>query len=261
MPMMTERWLVIGTDERMKFLAKQLSTNDRTVYYKNTTVWDEALNKVALELHPTEIVLPIHPLSIQVEELLGIRQARFFAGKLTDQWKQILENKRLHYYLEDETFIWKNAALTAEGFLAHLYKEKVNVQYKTIMITGFGRVAKMLALFLTRLNAKVIIAVRSEAQKAEALAYGYQGIELNEKNIMEADFLINTIPTKWLTKDYESWIIRPIYDVASSPGCLNDFKLSQYELLPALPGKYFPQAAANLLYETILELRKEEANA
>lgn len=167
--MMTERRLVIGTDERMKFLAKQLSTNDRTVYYKNTTVWNEALNKVALELHPTEVVLPIHPLSIQVEELLGIRRARFFAGKLTDEWKQILENKRLHYYLEDETFIWKNAALTAEGFLAHLYKEKVNVQSKTIMITGFGRVAKMLALFLTRLNAKVIIAVRSETQKPRPL--------------------------------------------------------------------------------------------
>ena len=38
---MNERWLVIGTDERMKFLAKQLSANDRTVYYKNTAVWDE----------------------------------------------------------------------------------------------------------------------------------------------------------------------------------------------------------------------------
>ena len=69
MQMMNERWLIIGTDERMRFLAKQLSTNDRTVYYKNTAVWDEALNKVALELHPTEIVLPIHPLTIQVDEL------------------------------------------------------------------------------------------------------------------------------------------------------------------------------------------------
>ncbi|MGN7479472.1 NAD(P)-dependent oxidoreductase [Solibacillus silvestris] len=258
---MNERWLVIGTDERMRFLAKQLSTNDRTVYYKNTAVWDEALNKVALELHPTEIVLPIQPLSIQVEELLGIRQAQFFAGKYTEQWKQFTQNKRVHFYLEDETFIWKNAALTAESFLAHLYKEKVNVQHKTIVITGFGRVAKMLALFLTRLNAKVIIAVRSDTQKAEAIAFGYKGIELNEKNHMHADFLINTIPTNWLTKNYDAWTARPIYDVASSPGCLHDMKLSQYELLPALPGKYFPQAAANLLYETILELRKEETNA
>ncbi|MEK3765044.1 dipicolinate synthase subunit A [Solibacillus sp. FSL K6-4121] len=261
MQMMNERWLIIGTDERMRFLAKQLSTNDRTVYYKNTAVWDEALNKVALELHPTEVVLPIHPLTIQVDELLGIRQAQFFAGKLNDEWKQLLQEKRIHYYLTDETFIWKNAALTAESFLAHLYQGKVNVQYKTFIITGFGRVAKMLALFLTRLNAKVIIAVRSDHQKAEALAYGYKGIELKEGNSVDADFLINTIPTDWLTKNYASWTTRPIYDLASSPGCLNDVKLSQYELLPGLPGKYFPQAAARLLTETILELRKEDKSA
>lgn len=258
---MNERWLVIGTDERMKFLAKQLSANDRTVYYKNTAVWDEALNKVALELHPTSIVLPIQPLKIQVHELLGIRQAQFFVGKLSEEWKQLIENKRVRYYLQQETFIWKNAALTAEGFLAHLYQEKVNIQHKTILITGFGRVAKMLALFLTRLNANVIIAVRSETQKAEAIVYGYKGITLNEKNEIDADFVINTIPTPWLTKKFETWIKRPIYDVASSPGCLHELALSQYELLPALPGKYFPQAAANLLYETILELRKEDTNA
>lgn len=258
---MNERWLVIGTDERMKFLAKQLSANDRTVYYKNTAVWDEALNKVALELHPTSIVLPIQPLKVQVEELLGIRQAKFFVGKLSDEWKQLIENKHVHYYLQQETFIWKNAALTAEGFLAHLYQEKVNIQHKTILITGFGRVAKMLALFLTRLNANVIIAVRSEAQKAEAIVYGYKGITLNEKSEIDADFVINTIPTPWLTKKFETWIKRPIYDVASSPGCLHELTLSQYELLPALPGKYFPQAAANLLYETIVELRKEDTNA
>ena len=36
---MTERWLIIGTDERMKFLAKQLSSDLRTVYYKNSDTY------------------------------------------------------------------------------------------------------------------------------------------------------------------------------------------------------------------------------
>ena len=255
---MTERWLIIGVDERMKFLARQLSGENRTVYYKNATKWDEGLNKVILEFHPTKIVLPIQPLPIEVDEVLGIRQAQIYAGRLNEAWEEKLQVVKPSYYLKDELFIWKNAALTAEGLLAHLYSEKVSVQQKTILITGFGRVAKMLALFLSRLRARVKIAVRSEAQLAEAIAYGYDGILLTEIFEHRADLIINTIPSQWLTKEVlpPSNYISPIYDLASAPGCLKDIVLSQYELLPALPGKYFPQAAATVLYETIVALSK-----
>ena len=255
---MKERWLVIGTDERMKLLAKRLSNNERAVYYKKSDTWDASLNKVVLEFNPTKIVLPIQPLKLEVEQLIGIRNAQIFAGKLTDEWLNLLADEQVHLYLQNEVFIWKNAALTAESFLAHLYQEKVNVQHKKILITGFGRVGKMLALFLSRLHGKVIIAVRSEAQKAEALCYGYEGIDLHEENVRKVDYIINTIPDRWLTEKFQSWMTCPIYDVASAPGCLNEIVLSQYELLPALPGKYFPQAAATILYETMLELGKDE---
>lgn len=131
---------------------------------------------------------------------------------------------------------------------------------KKIVITGFGRVAKMLALFLSRLHAQIIIAVRSKAQQAEAIAYGYEGIELSEQ-LPEADLIINTIPTAWLDTRYEQALQYPLYDVASAPGCLANITLPQYELLPALPGKFFPHAAANVLCETVLRLRKEHINA
>ena len=257
---MTERWLIIGTDERMKFLAKQLSSDARTVYYKNSDTWSPELNKTALEFYPTHIVLPIQPLTLKVEELAGTSQAQIFAGKLNDAWNDALSKKHAQLYLQDETFIWKNAALTAEGFLAHLHQEKVSIQHKKILITGFGRVGKMLALFLSRLHAQIMIAVRSPAQQAEAIAYGYEGVELNT-NLPNVDIIINTIPTKWLTKDYQPLVTCPIYDIASAPGCLDHVKLSQYELLPALPGKFFPQAAAGVLAETILRLRKEHIHA
>ncbi|AWE06729.1 dipicolinate synthase subunit A [Lysinibacillus sp. 2017] len=257
---MSERFLIIGEDERMKFLAKELSNVYPNVYYKKTNTWDEALNKVVLEFHPTKIVLPIHPLAIEVDELLGIRHAEIYAGRLNDKWAQQLQHIKQYDYLQDELFIWKNAALTAEGLLAHLYKERVSVQHKKIIITGFGRVSKMLALFLSRLRANVQIAVRSEAQNAEAIAYGYDGIIINEATVHDADLLINTIPTPWLTKEFLSWSTCPIYDVASAPGCLKDVVLSQYELLPALPGKYFPQAAAKILFETIVALGKDDDN-
>lgn len=258
---MKERWLIIGTDERMKLLAKQLTSKERTIYYKCTTKWDESLNKAILEFHPTIIVLPIQPLKIEVDELYGIRSAQIFAGRIDEHWQKHLQDVKPIYYLQNEAFIWKNAALTAEGFLAHLFVQRVSVQNKKIVITGFGRVAKMLALFLSRLKANVQIAVRSEAQCAEANAYGYEGMLLEADVPCTADLIINTIPTQWLSKEYESWLSCPIYDVASAPGCLNNLVLSQYELLPALPGKYFPQAAANILYETMLDLGRKDKSA
>ena len=256
--MTKERWLVIGTDERMKCLAKRLSSAERTIYYKCTNQWDEALNKIILEFHPSKIILPIQPLQIAVDELYGIRSAEIYAGRLDEDWLSILEGVSVQRYLENERFIWKNAGLTAEGFLAHLFNQQVSIQQKTILITGFGRVAKMLALFLSRLKANVQIAVRSEAQCAEANAYGYEGLMLNSNTPCRADFVINTIPSRWLNEDFQHWLTCPLYDVASQPGCLHNRTIAQYELLPALPGKYFPQAAAEILYETMLELGRKD---
>ena len=48
--MSSEKWLVIGTDARLRMLAKHLTSPNRTVYYKSTTVWDDELNTVSLEV-------------------------------------------------------------------------------------------------------------------------------------------------------------------------------------------------------------------
>lgn len=130
--MTNERRFVIGTDERMKLLAKKLSHPARTVYYKCTDKWDAVVNAAALEFHPQRIVLPIQPLHLEVKELFGIQQAHFFTGKLTEQWQQQLNNQPLYFYLQNEAFIWRNAVLTAEAMLAHLYKEGMALQGKKL---------------------------------------------------------------------------------------------------------------------------------
>lgn len=250
---MMERWLVIGTDARMKLLAKRLMNDNRTVYYKCTNQWNTELNTVLLDYFPQKIILPIQPLRLEVERLQGIHQANFFAGKLTDKWRTLIGARPVAHYLQEEEYIWRNAALTAEAMLAHLYKGNRAVQHKRILITGFGRVAKMLANLLTRLHVHVIIAVRSDVQRAEALAYGYEAHILDTSLQVEADMCMNTIPAPWLDATYKFGAM-PIYDLASAPGCLGGITVADYELLEALPGKYFPHEAAALLYETILQV-------
>lgn len=260
--MSNEKWLVVGTDARLKKLAKKLTNPERTVYYKSKTSWDQELNNIAYQLQPDFIVLPIHPLKVEVPVLLGIDNSIIFSGRINDEWKKILANNTVYFYLEDEEFIWQNAVLTAEAFVSTFYNHtKSAISGKRFIVTGFGRVAKMVGHILRSIGAEVVIAVRSDVQLNEAKAFRYESTYLVDVGEIEADYFINTIPARWLDTTFNEKITMPIFDLASSPGCLqDDVKREQYELLPALPGKFFPQDAANVLYESIVgQLRRRKS--
>ena len=74
-----EKWLIVGEDLRLKELAKYLSKPGRTIFYKKATTWSAELNKIAVDFQPDYIVLPIQPLTFEVEELHGISKAIIFA--------------------------------------------------------------------------------------------------------------------------------------------------------------------------------------
>lgn len=259
--MKQEKWLVVGTDSRLKSLAKKLSDGKRTVYYKNVSIWDEELNKTANSFKPDHLVLPILPIPIEVPAVIGIRDATVYAGKLNDEWRSILSNHDTYFYLEDEAFIWKNAVLTAEGFVSSFYNTKNSIQGKKFIISGFGRVAKMVAHILRSIGADICIAVRSNVALNEAKAFRYEAVYIQDVGNVEANFFVNTIPAKWLDDSLNNELAMPIYDLASAPGCLQDGVVREnYELLPALPGRFFPEDAAHVLYESIVgELRRREA--
>lgn len=248
-----EKWLVIGTDERLRTLAKKLTSPSRTVFYKSTDIWDATLNATVLDFFPDFIVLPIQPMKIEVPMLLGIKHAKFFVGRLNEHWDALLKDVQYTRYLEDEAFIWKNAALTAEGLLAYFYERGISIANKSFIVTGFGRVAKTAAMKLRNLNANVTIAVRSTAQQSEANVFGFPVIDLKPEQIVEADALINTIPAQWLTQPFNERITMPIFDVASSPGCLYYVIRKDYVMLSSLPGKYFAEDAAQILFESIVK--------
>lgn len=172
--MKNEKWLVIGTDARLKILAKKLSGPERTVFYKSRTAWDHELNQLALSERPDYIVLPIQPLKIEAPAVLGLNDAIVFCGKTNSEWKEIIKDNTVYYYLEDEEFIWQNALLTAEAFVATFYQTKQAISGKRFIITGFGRVAKTLGHLLRSIGAEVVIAVRSDVQLNEAKAFRYE---------------------------------------------------------------------------------------
>lgn len=264
--MKKEKWLILGKDLRFKELALQLSANSENVIYKYTNSWNDEIQQIVFTEKPQRIVLPIHPVDLPkyAFEVLP-KDAAVFVGKsnqMLQQELQYIKEERVIYYLQDESYIWLNARLTSEGMLCAFYElETSSVYGKSFYITGFGRVAKMLASMLHKLGANVNILARSNYQIQEAIAYGYVAMQLTPQNITEPYYLINTIPNKWFTEEFNQQLNHSlkIFDVASAPGCLGveDTQNINYKLLPGLPGKYFPQDAANLLAQVIKRKNNE----
>ncbi|UQW98432.1 dipicolinate synthase [Rummeliibacillus sp. G93] len=264
--MINEKWLILGRDLRFKELALYLSLDYEQVIYKYTDKWNEELQQIIETEKPERIVLPIQAPEIPRGAFEGLpSNAVIFVGKSNQSLQQEflqLKEEQVIYYLQDESYIWLNARLTSEGMLRAFYDlENTSVFDKSFCITGFGRVAKMLAYMFHKLGANVHILARSNSQIQEAIAYGYVADQLIPENTTEHDYLINTIPNKWFTVDFYNALEKKlnIFDVASSPGCLNIEEREKliYTFLPGLPGKYFPQDAADLLAQVIVRKNNE----
>ncbi|WP_017380877.1 hypothetical protein [Paenisporosarcina sp. TG-14] len=260
------KWCIIGTDPRMEKLSILLEQLNVHVLFLKTKAWSYQVERDLLSFQPDILVLPIQPLEI-VTDSVGLEffktVKKCFIGKLSPEWTRFFEASELDVeaYLENEQFIWLNAKLTAEGFIAAYYLEEHEmVAGKQFMISGFGRVAKLLATQLKRMDAHPQIVVRSSVQLAEAQAMGYETRKLEHGITCDQSIFINTIPAKWLTQGYHSLLTtcQRFYDIASSPGCLaleGDYS-HKYKLYTSLPGQFLKEDAAKLLFKCVTESAK-----
>lgn len=261
------KWCVIGVDPRMEKLASLLTEANVNVLYLQTKAWSYQVERDLSAYQPDVLVLPIQPLDI-VTDSIGLEYfqtiKKCFVGRLSPEWTRFFEVSELDVepYLENEHFIWLNAKLTAEGFIAAYYSEEQEmVAGKLFMISGFGRVAKLLAAQLKRMDAHPRIVVRSSVQLAEAQATGYDVCKLEPGIHCNKAIFVNTIPARWLTEDYRSLLTtcKRFYDIASSPGCLEveDDLSDIYRLYTSLPGQFIKEDAAKLLFACVTRSIKQ----
>ncbi|MET1014125.1 MAG: hypothetical protein ABWX61_06400 [Paenisporosarcina sp.] len=265
--MSSSKWCVIGTDPRMTKLAIELKSIGEDVLYVKSKAWGYQLERSILEFQPEKIVFPIQPLELAVPNIntdIFEHMPTCFVGRLTSDWSQLLTsmNCPVIRYLENEEFIWLNAKLTAEGYIAAYYlNEKQTIAGKKFVIAGFGRVSKLLAAQLKKMDAFPLIVVRSLDQLAEAKAMGYEAEFLSPAINCEDVIFINTIPAIWLTDNYVQKIskVKTFYDIASAPGCLNSKESLNvpYHLYTSLPGQFIENDAASLLSSCIQRLSKQ----
>ena len=193
------------------------------------------------------------------------KNINILAGNISEDCEKLLKQKNTKYFnlLQNEDFVLKNAKLTAEGVLENLiaYTEKSIFDLK-ILILGGGRVANAVGLLFFKLGLNLNFAVKDEAQLNSVKLYANNCHNFNNfKQILaNYDVIINTIPATILKSGDEKYFNdnAVLFELASQKCCnINNLIKIKYVLCPALPSKYAPKSAGELIIREIETIFKE----
>ena len=156
--------------------------------------------------------------------------------------------------LQNEAYLAENAAITADCALRIAYQHFPAVMRgTTVLILGWGRIAKCLTQLLSVIGAQVTVAARKESDLVIARALGYNSIPFSDlqDHLPGYRIIFNTVPAMVLpaTLSRRSSDCLKI-DLASTPGIEGEDVI----IARGLPGKLAPESAGNLIGKATLEL-------
>ena len=283
-------FLVLGGDSRSTATAQQLSALGFTVRCYACHTPDETTDAVLYSKSLQEaligadyILLPLPcsigegllnaPFSEEKIHLLELAEQLtptqlVFAGKTDKIFSAALDMHGISHfdYAEREEFTVLNAIPTAEGALEITLREMPStINGSTVLITGFGRIAKILAHMLQGLGAKVTVAARKHSDLAWMKAYGYKTLSIHnlKEHVKHFDVIYNTVPHMIFDREILSLVNKNalLIDLASRPGGFNfesaeKLGLSCIHAL-SLPGKVAPLTAGRIIGDTVLNILQE----
>jgi hypothetical protein len=162
--------------------------------------------------------------------------------------------------LSDEVYLAENAMITADCAI-RVAAERLPVIWQNcqVLILGWGRIGKCLAVLLKSLGAEVTVAVRKEKDRAMIAALGYEAEDISRLDYILKRYrvIFNTVPRPVLSLEHLDYCRRGCVKVelASSPGIAGDEVISAR----GLPGKLAPESSGALIARSVLRLcaRKE----
>lgn len=165
-----------------------------------------------------------------------------------------------------DDFAYKNAVPTAEGaIMLAANSTSKTLADSNILITGFGRVAKLLAHRLSPFNRNITVAVRKAGDLAliDALGLNCINIEGLAQNLGRFDIVFNTVPykifnSKTLSAAKKSSVFIELASAQSGfeISALKDADIT-YINAPGLPSKVAPDSAGKIMAETVITILKE----
>ncbi len=188
-----------------------------------------------------------------------------FAGMAGEGLQQFCRERGLmlkDYFLSEELQV-KNALLTAEGAVGlMLGLDGESLRGRRVLISGFGRIARLLTPRLMALGMAVTVAARSSAQRAWAEVMGCEAVKPGNCLCKEWDFVVNTVPAPIFgEEELTAFGGAELIELASAP---YGFDRSAAEKLgkrinmaPGLPSIWAPRSAAEAIRDAIYSILEE----
>lgn len=164
----------------------------------------------------------------------------------------LLEGYHCIDFLQDDYYLAKNAAITAQSAVTILEKQlECDPEGKRVLIIGWGRVGKCLCPLLKQRGADVTVAARKTADLAIIQALGSSSIPISEapKETEGFNIILNTVPVL-LFPQIRTSADCVIMELASKPGITGAGIFDGR----GLPGKISPMKSGKLIAETFLRL-------
>ncbi len=170
------------------------------------------------------------------------------------------------YFAREELAVW-NAVPTAEGAVQLAMEElPITIAGSHCLITGYGRIGRVLARMLKSMDAEVTVAARRCSDRALAEVQGCRAVDVAQlPGAGHYDVIFNTVPHKIFHRELLEQIDAGtlIIDLASRPGGVDFTAAAQLRLKTiwalSLPGRVAPKRAGFIIKQTVLNMIKEES--
>jgi dipicolinate synthase subunit A len=166
-----------------------------------------------------------------------------------------------------DDFSYKNAIPTAEGAIAlAINNTDITLYDSKILITGFGKVAKILVQKLRGLCNDITVALRNKSDREliETLGIKTIPIESIADYVTDYNIIFNTVPDEIFNKEILStadsknlFIELASNQLGFDTQAITKFKVN-YINAPGLPNKVAPKTAAYIFADTITNILEEK---
>ena len=258
--------LFLGDDTRSKNAAEFLKIKNisiKTAILKNKSqlnkVYDAYIFPIPISLDGKTLNNNLVKLSIvDIIEKIPTNALVITGGKITRESVDIVNR---------DDFSYKNAIPTAEGAIAiAMNSTDITLSESKILVTGFGRVSKILIKKLCGLCNDITVALRNKSDLVliETLGIKVIPIEKIAVYISKYNIIFNTIPYKIFDRETLSHADSNnlFIELASAEQGFDTTAIKEFNLnyinAPGLPNKVAPKTAAYILAETIINILEEK---
>ena len=243
-------WNVFPGDERMKFLSRFFRNYENDIFP----------NAEILPIPVTRDGIRISNSDVHLKDFLEKTpdNSLIFCGQKNLIPKDLVANKKVYDYSENETFLLKNAYLTSCGAIKiFLQNSEKPFNELKILISGFGRIGKNLTKLLLGLGTVVYVVGHDEKDSFWINQFGAS--EFDFSNRISFDFIVNTVPDivfdeKNLSKiECKSGFIELASKPGVNPKVCKHLEINHIHAL-GIPGKYYPESSAKIIKESIFNI-------